>query len=456
MKHEISTSFAAARKARHVQDLPARSPGADLKSSVKWPLGIGFALVLVFLLVFVFWGSFFDLAGGAVAPGIISPDGSRKTVQHLEGGIIRKLLVRDGDVVKMGQPLLVLESTEARVAYDVLLTEQRTLLATQARLEAERMGQVAFDFPADLQGADPRLRTITEGQLQIFHARQALLTARKRVLNQQIEQLGEQIKGYRAQVASASRQLDLIAMEIEAKASLQRKGLIALPVLQGLQRLQAEISGRRGEYIAAIARTKLQIGETELQFLSLDSERADQIANELDKTRVEFATINERLSASRAILARTVIAAPVNGTVVNLRFKTEGGVIQHGEHVLDIVPSDEPLLIDARVSPTDIDVVHVGLSAVVHLTAFTGQNMLRMEGKVQYVSADRLADEKTGPSYYLARVAVERDELKRLGPQYKLVSGMPAEVLIVTGERTMFQYMFRPFLDAIRRSFHES
>ena len=199
--------------------------------------------------------------------------------------------------------------------------------STQARLEAERTGRVAFDFPADLQGADPQLSTITEGQLQIFHARQELLTARKRVLNQQIEQLEEQIKGYGAQVASAPRQLDLIAMEIEAKTSLQRKGFIALPVLKGLQRLQAEISGRRGEYIAAIARTKLQIGEIELQFLSLDSERADQIANELGKTRVEFVTTNERLSANRAILARTVITAPVNGTVVNLRFKTEGGVI---------------------------------------------------------------------------------------------------------------------------------
>ena len=229
---------------------------------------MGFALVLLFLLVFVFWGSFFNLAGGAVAPGIISPDGSRKTVQHLEGGIIKKLLVRDGDVVKAGQPLVVLENAEASAAYDVLLTQQRTLIAKQTRLEAERTGKVAPEFPADLRGDDTHLRAITEGQVQIFNARKELLAARKRVLNQRIEQLGEQINGYEAEVESALRQLDLIAREIEAKVTLQKKGILPLPVLQALQRLQAEISGRRGQYVAEIARTKLQIGETQLQLLS--------------------------------------------------------------------------------------------------------------------------------------------------------------------------------------------
>jgi HlyD family secretion protein/epimerase transport system membrane fusion protein len=161
------------------------------------------------------------------------------------------------------------------------------------------------------------------------------------------------------------------------------------------------------------------------------------------------------MAANKDTLAREVVTAPVNGTVVNLRFKTEGGVIQHGEPILDVVPSDEPLLIDARILPTDIHVVHIGLPAVIHLTAFTSRNVPRINGNVQYVSADRLVDEKSGQSYYLARVAVNRDELDRLGPKYKLVPGMPAEVLIVTAERTMFQYLFQPFLDSIRRSFRE-
>jgi HlyD family secretion protein/epimerase transport system membrane fusion protein len=275
------------------------------------------------------------------------------------------------------------------------------------------------------------------------------------VLKQRIGQLVEQIKGYEAQVTSASRQLALLVKEIAGKAELQRKGLIPLPVLLALQREEAETSGRRGEYIATIARTKQQIGETELQLLSLDSERADQIANELDKTRVDLANINERLSASEDILARTVITAPVAGTVVNMKFKSVGGVIQRGEPILDLVPSDDTLLIKARVSPTDIDVVHIGLRAQVHLTAFRSRNMPRIVGVVRYVSADRIVEEKTGTAYYLTHVEVGRDELARLGPEVKLMPGMPAEVLIVTGERTMFQYMFQPFLDAIRRSFRE-
>ena len=299
------------------------------------------------------------------------------------------------------------------------------------------------------------MRAITEGQVQIFNARKDLLAARKRVLNQRIEQLSEQINGYEAEVESALRQLDLIAQEIKAKVTLQKKGILPLPVLQALQRLQAEISGRRGQYVAEVARTKLQIGETQLQLLSWMPSAPMRLQPISIRRASNLPPRMTPPSANRDIVAREVVAAPVNGTVVNLKFKTEGGVIQHGEPILDIVPSDEQLLIDARVLPTDIDVVHVGLPAVIHLTAFTSRNLPRIEGKVQYVSADRLVDEKSGQPYYLARVAVDRGELDRLGPQYKLVPGMPAEVLIVTGERTMFQYLFRPFLDSIRRSFRE-
>jgi HlyD family secretion protein len=338
----------------------------------------------------------------------------------------------------------------------LLLSQQRTLLATQSRLEAERMDKANPEFPAELQGNDPELRAATEGQVQIFGARRELHNAHRRELEQRVEQLGEQIKGYEAEVESASRQLDLIAQEIEAKMELEKKGLIPLPTLLALQRLQAEISGQRGQYLATIAQTKQQIGETQLQLQSLDSERADQIATELSKTRVELANVSDRMLASKDVLARTVITAPVSGTVVNMRFKTEGGVVQRGQPILDIVPSDDVLLINARVLPTDIDVVHIGLKALVHFLAFASRNMPRIEGVVRYVSADRLVDQPTGQPYYLARVEVDHDELARLGPQIKLVPGMPAEVLIVTGERTMFQYLFKPFLDAFRRSFRES
>jgi HlyD family secretion protein/epimerase transport system membrane fusion protein len=451
-RHEVFARLAKSKEAGQEEE---KRLAAGPLSTAKAPVRIGFALVLLFLLVFVAWGATAQLAGGAVAPGVISPDNSRKTVQHLEGGIIHELMVRDGDEVQAGQPLLILATAQPRASFDILLGQQQTLRAMQARLVAERNGREAPSFPFDLRTASLDLRAATEGQLQIFNTRRELHEARKRVLKQRIEQLLEQIRGYEAQVASASRQLELFVKEIAGKAELQRKGLIPLPTLLALQRAEAEISGRRGEYIAMIARTRQQIGETELQLLSLDSERSDQITNELDKTRVELANITERLTASEDVLARTAITAPVAGTVVNMKFKTIGGVIQRGEPILDIVPSEDKLLIKARVSPTDIDVVHTGLEARVHLTAYRSRNLPRIAGVVRYVSADRIVEEKTGTPYYMTHVEVSREELARLGPEIKLMPGMPAEVLIVTGQRTMFQYMFQPFLDAIRRSFRE-
>jgi HlyD family secretion protein/epimerase transport system membrane fusion protein len=219
--------------------------------------------------------------------------------------------------------------------------------------------------------------------------------------------------------------------------------------------MQAETLGRKGEYIGNIARVKQQIGETELQITAFNAERTDQITTHLDEVRIELATTNERLIASKDVLNRTTIRSPVSGTVVNLRFKTEGGVVQKGEPIMDIVPSDDRLLIDARISPNDIDVVYTGLPAQVHLLAYANRTAPRISGVVESVSADRLLDESTRQPYYLARVEIQREEIRRSDPSIQLVPGMPAEVLIVTGEQTMVRYLIRPFLDALRRSLRE-
>lgn len=427
-----------------------------LARSVKSPRRLGLLIICVFVVGFGAWAALVPLAGGAVASGVISPDGSKKTVQHLEGGIIRKLHVRDGDVVKAGQPLLLLETVQPRAAHDMLLTQRRTLHITRARLDAEKANRDELVFPPELLSKQPEVQAILQGQRDVFHTRRTSHLARKRVLKQRIEQLKEQIKGFQAQVASTSRQLALIAEEVKGKEELERKGYLPRPELWRMERMEAEIHGKRGEYIAAISRAEQQIGEAEIQLLTLDADRADQIANQLDQIRNELATVEERLLASEDILNRTVVAAPVSGTVVNLKFKTESGVVQRGEPILDIVPSDDVLLIDARVSPIDIDVVHVGLSAQVQLLAFSSRSTPRVKGVVRSVSADRLVDEHTRQPYYLARVEVDREELKRIAPQVELVSGMPADVLIVTGEQTMVQYLFRPFLDALWRSLRET
>lgn len=339
----------------------------------------------------------------------------------------------------------------------MLLRQYQGLRATQARLTTEQLGHDGINFQPDLLAAadDPEVRDILAVQRHLFATRRKALASRKQVLEQRTRQIRNQIRGYEAQLASSVQRLEIVADELKGKEFLFEKMLIPKPQMLAVRRAQAEIVGDRGEYLAAIARGGQQIGETELEIVTLDAERADEIAGDLDKVRGELAKVKEQLGASEDTLKRTLIAAPVSGTVVGLRFKTRGGVIQRGEPILDIVPANEDLLIDARVVPNDIDVVHPGLPAQVHLSAYAQRSMPRIEGKVRSVSADSLRDEKTGMSYYLARVEVDREELASLGVDVQLVPGMPAEVLIVTGERTLLGYLFQPFRDMFRRSLRE-
>lgn len=435
---------------------PRRIDGRALKSSVRGPALIGVLLIGVFFVGFGVWATVVPLAGGAIAPGIIGPDGSRRTVQHLEGGIIRELHVRDGDVVEKGQPLLVLESVQPKASHDLHLKQQRSLRITMARLDAERLGNEKIVFPPDLLEPDGEIVASIAAQRALFITRRVAHQAKNRVLRQRVGQLGEQIKGFQAQVESAARQIELIGEEIAAKRELHRKGYLSRPELLRLLRMEAELMGRRGQYEASISEAKQQIGEAQLQIWSNDANRADEVATQLDKVQAELNSLEEKLLASRDVLNRTVVTAPIGGTIVNLKFKTVAGVIQPGELILDIVPTDEKLMIEARISPMDIDVVHKGLNAQVQLTAISARTAPRISGVVVSVSADRLVDQSTNQHYYLARVEVAREEVRRVGPNVELVSGMPADVLIIIGERTMANYLLRPFLDAIWKTLREA
>jgi HlyD family secretion protein len=426
-----------------------------LRSSIHGPARHGWVLTSLFVLGFCLWGGTVNLAGGAIAPGVISPEGNRKTVQHLEGGIIAKLHVRDGDLVTKGQPLVELESLQPRAGHDMLLSQQRALSLTKLRLEAERDGASDFRLSASLPSDDPMIAKIYAGQRELMTARRQAHSARKHVMSQKIHQLNEQIRGFEAQVGSTGRQLDLIADELEGRRMLYEKGLLPKPVLRQLERMEADITGRGGEYRASIARAREQIGETMLQIIRLEAERLDEIWTQLDKVNIDLMTTEERLRASADILARTAITAPVSGKVVNLLFKTERGVVQPGVPIMDIVPVEDTLLIDARVSPNDIDIVHAGLKAQVQLSAYSSRSTPRVSGIVRTVSADRLVDEQTRQPYFLARVEVDRASLAEI-KGVELLPGMPAEVLIVTGERTLAEYLLQPFLDALWRSFREA
>jgi len=433
--------------------------GAPLMPELRRQIRAGALVIGLFFGGLGWWAATAPLAGAAIAPGVISPDGSRRTVQHLEGGIIRAILVDDGSVVRAGDPLIVLEDVQARAGFDVLQTRFHTLAATQARLLAEQAGAASVRFPEWLIHAATDDATALEAmvaQRAMFDARAQALDERKAILRRRIEQLREEIAGLQAQIRADGRQIALIDEEITGVEELYRKGLERKSRLLALKRARTAIEGDRAERRARIARAEQAIGETDLQIIAQDTAMLEAINEEASAVQFELAEVEQRLAASRDVLERTLITAPTGGTVVQLRFRTHGGVIRPGEPVLEIVPRDEELLVDARVAPIDIDVVRPGLPARVVLPAFQQRHMPQIAGRVRRVSADAIADPQSGQRYFEVQVEVDRAGLAALEPEIRLAPGMPAEVYITTGERTVLDYLLSPLYDSLRRAFRET
>jgi HlyD family secretion protein/epimerase transport system membrane fusion protein len=429
------------------------TPG--LESYLRKPARAGYAIIAVFVVGTGIWAATAPLAGGAVAPGIVSPNSNRKTVQHLEGGIVRELKVKEGELVAANQPLIVLDPLQSSAAHEALIGQRLSMLARSARLEAEREGAEVIRFPAELAG-EGKLSAVARAQQQIFESRRATHEGRKNVLAKKIEQLDEQTRGLSAQAESTATQLGFIREEAASKMVLVNKGLLPRPEALRLQREEADIEGKHAEYLSEIGRVRQQIAETRLQMLGLDAERLDEVVAESDRVRIELGDLAERLRSSADVLERTVITAPVAGTVINMRAKTVGGVVQRGESVLEIVPANDALIIDAHVSPGDISRVHPGLMAQIHLAAYSSRILPRIEGRVQSVSPDRVTDPSGQQVYYLARVEVDRKKLKAQAPTVDLIAGMAAEIVIVAEERTLLEYLWQPLQAALRRGLHES
>ena len=432
--------------------------GTFLKDHLRPMLIVGTVTITLFFGVLGGWAAVAPLARGTLASGSVSPDGSRRTVQHFEGGIIQELPVREGDRIARGDVVAVLQQVRARSEYITYQSQLLTHLAEHGRLVAEHKSMDAIEF-------DPRLTAVAAAseahqaklaQQAIFETRRTVLEQKQSVLGQRIKQYEQQIEGLRLQNDSLDRQNSLIDEEITAVQTLLDKGLERKPRLLGLLRGQAQIAGTRGRNVAEIAKAGAAIGEAEMEILRLRSDRDDEISNALADLRVKIAEAEQGLNRSADELRRTTVTAPVGGTVMNLRFKTVGGVVKAGEAILDVVPADERLVIDARIPPLDIDTVHPGLAAEVVLSAYPLRSTPTVTAAVEWVSADISEDENTQETYYLARVTVENDELAKLPDTVILYPGMPTEVMITSGERTALDYILEPLLSSFRRSFTES
>ena len=417
---------------------------------------VGTIIVLIFFGFFGAWAVFAPLDSAAIASGTLAVENNRKVVQHLEGGIVKEILVRDGDAVKAGQPLIRLVGIQPRAQLQLIRGQRNALLARAARLRAERDGNAGLSFPEELtaQGDDPRVQESMLGQLNIFEARRDAIEGQRQILGQRVAQFREEIFGVQAQIRSADEQLVLIEDELTGLQTLFAKGLTPKSRLLALQRRKAEIQGERGQNLSAIARAKQNITEAEIRIFELRTEQVSEVVSELREVETELLDLQERLGAAEDVQRRTDVISPADGVVVDMQITNVGAVIQPGERLLDVVPGNEKLVIDARVTPTDIDVVHPGLPAQVRLVAFNQRITPTVEGTVASVSADRLIDEATGESYFTARIEISNPDDPTLDGLV-LLPGMPAEVLIRTGERTLLQYLVSPVQQSFTRSLTE-
>lgn len=424
--------------------------------AVRGTMLAGVAVILLGLGGFTAWAGLMPLSSASIAPGVVQVETNRKPVQHRDGGIVAELLVREGDRVSAGDLLLRLDDAESRATFGMLETHHLSLLAQESRLLAERDGLPDLMLPPDLAAAQdrPDVAEIVAGQRRIFAEAQRTLAGQEDILRNRIAQHEAQIAAFEAQRVAGREQLSLIAEESAGVGDLIAKGLERKPRLLSLKRAAAQLAGAQGDYDGRIAEAREAISEAELQILHLRKARTRDAAVELRDVQTRRVEADERLRAARIGLARYEVRAPQAGIVMNLKHFAPGAVIPPGGEILDIVPQEERLLVDARVRPTDIDAVRPGLPASVVLSAYKSRTTPPLDGTVLLVSADALADERSGQTYYRARIAIDPAAIARLDT-VALYPGMPAEAIIVTGERTALDYLLDPLRQSFRRAFRE-
>jgi HlyD family secretion protein len=429
------------------------SPRAGLRG-VTWT---GNLLVICFVLGLGIWSGFAPLESAAIASGVVESESSRKTIQHLEGGIVREILVSDGDTVRTGQILIALDDTKVRAEVQSLQGQLWDATAREARLQAEQQGHEQLLFSARLEETARKesasAATVLKAQQSIFEARRQVFQSQVAVIREKRLQVDKEIVGLNAQETAVAQRTEIAREELNMVATLVNKGLERRPRLLILEREVADLQGRRGEIAAHISRAEQVINESQATLLKLESDRQYEIAQSLREAQNQVFQLRERLRAAEDQLSRTEVKAPEDGVVTDLRIHTPGGVIGAGAPLMDLVPRQDRLIVIARVKPEDIDVVHPGLNANVHLLPYNQRRAPRLNGTVTHVSADRLVDKRTEQPYYATKIRVQDTRIAENDIQ--IIPGMPAQVFITTGRGTVALYALRPLLDSFHSAFSE-
>lgn len=436
---------------------PTQTDDGDLAFlDTRKVVGAGRLTILVFFIGFFGWAAVVPLDSAIQAPGVIVVETHRKTIQHLEGGIVRNVAVREGDTVHAGQLLATLDDTQARSSLQLLEGEGDALTAQEARLIAERDNADHITFPQDLikREWDPKAVEAVKGELNTFNTRRETLKKQIAILSQRSGENGSQIAGLEKQLTSVDQQMTLTQQEADSVQSLYAKGLSTLPRLLALQRQTADLGGQRGQIVEKIAEVRLSSGENDLQAMGVKNQFMSDVVKDLRDVQTRRFDLLDRLHASRDVLNRLTVRAPVTGKIVGLVVHTQGAVLRPGDTIMEIVPIRDALEIEAHVRPEDADNVHVGMPADVTMTAYQRRRLPTIKGEVSNISADRITDQRTGMAYFAVTITVDKTPLLQY-PDAKLLPGLPVDVALNTGQRTALSYFIEPITDVFRKGMRE-
>jgi HlyD family secretion protein/epimerase transport system membrane fusion protein len=436
-----------------------------IRLRLRRPIVAGSLVVLVLVFGLLLWAWLSPIKGAIVAPAQVRVEGNSKLVQHRDGGIIRHIYVHEGQLVRRGQVLLQMDPVQVQSSVDVWRAQYNTALADIARLQAQQAGSMEINFPQELlsRQSDPQVAALLAGERALHTSTMMLYSSQASVLRSQAQQAETQIQGMRAQMASVDMQSGSISDELGGVRELNRLGYAPKTRVSALERGAAQLKGQKGSILSDIARAQQSIGSVRIQIAQLEEKRQTEAASGIRQAQDKLAEAEPKLRATAESLFQTTVRAPVDGYVFNLSQFTEGGVATPGQRLLEIVPTDTPLVLTARVKPNDIAEVHVGMPARVTLTAYNPRTTPPIDGRVTLVSADATMDDPTQPGaagqsrepYYVVQVKVDAGQLARIGNGVHMTPGMQASVSIITGSRTIMDYLLGPLTDAMRTAMRE-
>ncbi|MBO6758461.1 MAG: HlyD family type I secretion periplasmic adaptor subunit [Roseibium sp.] len=416
----------------------------------------GYITIFLFFGVLGGWAATAPLGSAVIASGVLSVESSKKIVDHYEGGIVREILVTEAEPVSTGQILMRLSDIQSQANAAMVNTRLSIARAELARLEAERSNAATLVFPQDLKEIeDLRIRYAMKSQEDLFNDRVLVRDSQISILVSKIEQLKQQISGLTLQRDAAETEIDLIAEEVVRLNDGTDKGVVSTNRLSSLKREQAQRQGAFGRLVSDIARVEESIGETELEIVRIRQSFSERAATELQEVRRVIAELEEQVVVAADVLERTEIRAQVDGIVQNIQTHTVGGVVKPGQPIMEIIPVNDEIVINGEIRTLDIDNIYPGMEAQVRLSSFTNRLLPTIYGIVEYISPDTIESSNPNiPPHYEARIVVKQEALPE-EVRGKLTPGMPAEIIIPTGERTVVEYLVEPIQNAIRTSMRE-